>query len=151
MQKLTKCQVASLVVSILMVAFIFVNSSLPADDSAETSGGLLSIVNGIFVYLGIDFELSHNMLRKIAHFVEFFAVGASLLWVTAAFTKKIKSHIVKPAFVSLLVAVIDETIQLFPAGRSSQVSDVVLDFAGAVCGIMLIWLLVYLKNKKSKA
>jgi len=148
MRKLTKWQRMSLILSLLIIVFIFVNSSLPAEESAETSGGLLGFINGVFVFLGIDFELSHSVLRKIAHFVEFFAVGGVFLWTTATFTKRIKTHIVKPMFAALLVAVIDETIQLFPPGRSSQVSDVVLDFAGALCAIMLTWLIASKVNKK---
>lgn len=148
MRKLTKWQVISLCVSLFIIAFIFANSALPAEESAEESGGLLAFINGIFVFLGVDFELSHNMLRKIAHFVEFFAVGAAFMWTTATFTKDIRAHIVKPLFASLLVAVIDETIQIFPPGRSSQASDVVLDFSGAFCAIMLMWLIISKINKK---
>lgn len=148
MKKLTKWQVLSLALSLLIIAFIFINSSLPAEESSETSGGLLSFINELFVFLGIDFELSHNVLRKIAHFVEFFAVGAAFLWTTVAFTAKVKAHIIKPMFAALLVAVIDETIQLFPPGRSSQVSDVVLDFTGAFCAIMLTWFIISKINKK---
>ena len=148
MRKLTKMQAISLLVSLFIVLFIFVNSSLPADESAETSGGLLGFINGIFAFLGLEFELSHNALRKIAHFVEFFTVGAAFMWTTAAFTKNIGAHIIKPLFASLSVAVIDETIQFFPPGRSSQLSDVILDFAGAFCAIMLTWYLMHLISKK---
>ena len=148
MQRLTKWQIISLAVSLFMVAFIFINSALPAEESAETSGGLLGFINGIFAACGFGFELSHNLLRKIAHFVEFFAVGAAFLFTLASFTKNLKAHIIKPMFAGLLVAVIDETIQLFPQGRSSQVSDVVLDFAGAFCGIMITWFIISKINKK---
>ena len=148
MRKLTKWQVISLIVSLFIVAFIFVNSSLPAEESSEESGGLLVFINEMFVSLGLGFELSHNLLRKIAHFVEFFAVGAAFMWTTATFTREIKKHVVKPLFASLLVAVIDETIQLFPPGRSSQVSDVAIDFSGAFCAIMLAWFIISKISKK---
>lgn len=35
----------------------------------------------------------------------------------------------------VLVASTDETIQRFVSGRSGQISDVLLDSAGALCGI----------------
>lgn len=39
------------------------------------------------------------------------------------------------AFAGLMTALTDETIQLFSAGRSSQVTDVWIDFAGCLAGI----------------
>lgn len=41
------------------------------------------------------------------------------------------------AFAGLITALMDETIQLFSAGRSSQVTDVWIDFAGCVVGIVV--------------
>ncbi len=37
----------------------------------------------------------------------------------------------------VLTALTDETIQIFSAGRSSQVTDVWLDFAGVLAGILV--------------
>ena len=39
-----------------------------------------------------------------------------------------------------MIPFVDETIQLFVEGRSGQVSDVWLDLAGALCGLLgLCW------------
>ena len=148
MKKLNKFQFISLVISILIVAFIFTNSACPAEESGDMSGGLLGFINGVIAFFGIDWQMPHNLLRKIAHFVEFFGLGVSFLVTTVAFTKKIVLHLTKPLFFSMAVAVIDEMIQSFFPGRSSQVSDVLLDFFGAFCGVMTALLVVYIINKR---
>ena len=52
-----------------------------------------------------------------------------------------------PAFAGLLTALTDETLQLFSPGRSAHVTDVWIDFAGCVSGVMLILILKYLLSK----
>ena len=52
-----------------------------------------------------------------------------------------------PILVVLLVAVTDESIQNF-TGRGSQVTDVMLDFFGAVAGVGFLWLLCGLISRK---
>ena len=148
MKKLNKFQIISLVVSLLIVAFIFTNSACPAEESGDLSGGLLGFINSVIAFFGIDWQMPHNLLRKIAHFVEFLGLGTSFLITAATFTKKIALHLTKPLFAALSVAVIDEMIQSFFPGRSSQVSDVLLDFFGAFCGVMISLLIIYLINKK---
>ena len=50
---------------------------------------------------------------------------------------------------SLLVAILDETIQYF-SNRHARVSDVILDFCGSLFGIIVVMLIVsiveYVKN-----
>ena len=43
--------------------------------------------------------------------------------------------------IGLLVALIDETIQLFPVCRSSSVKDVWLDFSGVIFGTIILLVL----------
>ena len=45
-------------------------------------------------------------------------------------------------FLGLLVAVADETLQLFVDGRGSSVRDVVIDFCGVLGGSVILWILV---------
>ena len=46
-------------------------------------------------------------------------------------------HITVPMLGGVLTALTDETIQLFSEGRSSQVTDVWLDSAGVLAGILV--------------
>lgn len=71
----------------------------------------------------------------MAHFTEYFVLGV-LLSATVRETR-CKRHILLPWGIGTIVAACDETIQLFSNGRSGQISDVILDSAGVVCGCIL--------------
>ena len=61
--------------------------------------------------------------------------------------EKIFAECIYSAFVSLAAGVTDETIQLWSSGRSSEVRDVLIDFFGAVSGIIICILFVILYNR----
>ena len=65
------------------------------------------------------------------------------------FYSNIKNYWDKVLFSGLLVAVIDETIQLFPKGRSSSVVDVWIDFAGVFSAFVVTVLLYKFLEKKN--
>jgi len=50
-----------------------------------------------------------------------------------------------------LTALTDETIQLFSLGRSSQVTDVWIDFAGVVTGTLLVFLVQAIVRRCKKS
>jgi VanZ family protein len=52
---------------------------------------------------------------------------------------------------ALLVAVLDEAIQFFSSGRAPMVSDVLLDFAGALTGLLLMTLILWLFRRTKAA
>ena len=74
-------------------------------------------------------NVTEHFVRKLAHFTEFFVLGLELAVLFCSFSSK-------PILFSLLVALTDETIQLF-TGRGSQVKDVWLDFFGACTGYFM--------------
>ena len=53
------------------------------------------------------------------------------------YTRHFVRHVSWPLFCGLLVAVIDETIQLYVPGRTSSTLDVLLDFSGVVSGLFV--------------
>lgn len=123
-----------LLLAVAMSFLIFFNSSLPMMDSGRLSGWLAQIVYSASGVLQL--QLSGNVehtIRKLAHFCEF-AVLAWLWCQTFAYfhvgNRTANGYVL---LFCLLTAVIDEYIQLFSLGRSSQVSDVLLDFSGAFC------------------
>ncbi len=81
------------------------------------------------------FEICHKIVRKTAHF-SLYAVLAvlTLLLVKSYGAVWLLSGIISAAY-CLLFAISDEVHQLFVDGRSGQVSDVFLDFCGALAGI----------------
>ena len=131
---------------IATVAFIWGNSMLGSKASSNVSNSVLDALEPIIRRFGIVSE-NDLLLRKLAHFTEFAALGAELLFLAAVNRKSGFQTASNCAFASLLVALTDETIQLI-SGRNSQVLDVLLDFSGALTGILIAWLICRLIKKR---
>lgn len=127
-------------VIVLTVLFIFSQSLLGISASQKESGSVLKAVSPVLeVFVGRG-NVTNHLVRKLAHFTEFFTLGAelsALLWVRGAFGAQ---RYLNGIFVGAAVALCDETVQLF-TGRGSQVQDVWLDILGAVCGLLFVALL----------
>lgn len=139
-------QILYIVYLIAIVLFIFSNSLPSMEESAETSGRLLNTVNTVLDSVGLPKMESDTLIRKTAHFVEFFVLGASLFGYTILTDKVRYNCSIYCAFASCLIAMADETIQYF-SERGSLLTDVWLDLFGAVVAITLFHL-IYSKRKK---
>lgn len=124
--------------SLLWVCFIFARSLKPAEDSSAESGDILVLMQ--LVFPGITMHL----VRKLAHFTEFAILG-TLVGLTQLQTRRINPT--APLLAGLLCALSDETVQLFISGRSGQVQDVWIDFAGVVAATAVIYICVSLRKK----
>ena len=124
-----------IVLLIATLAFIFINSMLSRDESAELSGSVLDIFDEIVVFFGGDPDDDH-WIRKLAHFIEFAALGFELTVIAQLKEQRDFKSLLNCALLGLLCADIDEGIQIF-SGRGSMVQDVFLDFCGVVCGLLI--------------
>ncbi len=134
-----------IIVLLFIVAFILGNALLDYNASHSFSGWLVRL-------LGMDMQTGEQngdfVLRKIAHVAEYALLGFFTLTVRAfGKTKKPLNCIWFSLFFVLAVAVLDEFFQSF-GGRNSTVSDVLLDFVGALMGIALAAFLEKLLRKK---
>ena len=143
-----KLRTAALVITALVLCFIWTQSAIPRDLSKSESlkvGGFITPFLEIFFGKG---SVTDHIVRKTAHFVEYFVLGCSME--TVIFTRKRKIYItVMSAF---LAAFIDETIQIF-SGRGPMIADVWLDMFGAVTGIAAaagVLLLMFKSGLKKK-
>ena len=117
----------------LTVAFILSRSMRGKVASDGESQWVTDLLRELFHCDGI----SHAFVRKLAHFTEFFVLGAELsglLWFERR--RSVQSYL-NIWFAGELCALLDETIQIF-SGRGPSVADVWLDTAGATCGIFLL-------------
>ena len=130
-----------------IIAFIFSNSLPSINESAETSGKVLSFINTVLEELKLPIMESDVFIRKAAHFAEFFVLGASICSYSLFDKKCDINYVIKALLLACLVAMTDETIQYF-TGRGSMLLDVWLDLSGATTGIILASLVV--KNKIAK-
>lgn len=137
-----------MVMVVLTLRFIFSNSMESIPESREKSDGILALLTPLLELFVGKGNVTERLVRKLAHFVEFFALGAELCALCLLHTKPL----LWAMFTGLLAALSDETIQIFYA-RGSQVQDVWLDFSAvAVTGILAVVLRVlYLRVKKERA
>ncbi|MGN1132787.1 MAG: VanZ family protein, partial [Ruminococcus sp.] len=93
------------VLNLLLIAFIFIHSLTPSDISQEESG----VVTGWLSYI-FPFELDENLVRKLAHFIEFTALGIVTNLTVYSYCRKLMGGVFFKLFVCLATAVCDEAI-----------------------------------------
>ena len=134
------------IMTFLWVAVIFLFSLQPGEVSGDISGSLLQKVlewfaPGVFEQLETmpqeELEFWHMILRKCAHFTEFAVLGV-LSGLTLLQTK-VKRHGFIAMVFCLVIAAMDETLQLFVDGRAGRAVDVMIDGAGALVGIGVVF------------
>lgn len=145
MKKIVKSLLPVLTLALLCV--IWGHSAMDADMSTAESDYILDFLKTIF---GDMNGLTDFVVRKAAHFTEFTMLGVLLSADVFVFLRK-ADYMYIPPFGGLVAACIDETIQLYSAGRSSMLMDVWIDFSGVITGTLLavVICIIYIKiNKK---
>ena len=104
----------------------------------------------VFSWAGHAAPLTYEaFVRKTAHFVEYAVLGAECAGLAIALSKRVISpYLWMSLFAVLMAAVLDEAVQSF-TGRTSLVSDVLLDFTGGLVGIAVVLLVVALVFKRN--
>ena len=115
-----------LCIAVMYVIFMF--SSATGEESEEVSQNLLS---KIVEFIG-NF-ITHNTLRKLAHFSEFAALGFCFSGAIHYTFGKKKFYL--PLIPSFVYAVSDEIHQYFVPERACALKDVVIDSAGALLAV----------------
>lgn len=128
--------------------FIWGNSLLPASISGAVSGWVRDLL--WFLPEGeATLGTGEGILRKTAHFLEFFLLGGLLCWLFGMLRKKRWAFVLPSLGSGCLTACIDETLQCFVPGRSPGWKDVGIDLAGVSLAITLFCLgYIIEKNKK---
>lgn len=88
----------------------------------------------------------NRIIRKLAHLTEFTILGGVLYVVLRRYIEY--GTVVKTIVVGIVIASLDEFIQLFSLGRSSQLSDVLIDTVGIIIGISVVKLSYYISHDK---
>lgn len=120
---------------ILNLAFIWGNSLLPGSVSGAISDWVKNLIAMLFPGDG-PVTSGGGLLRKIAHFTEFAALGLLLTWLFGML-QKAKYW---PFFGGVAAACVDETIQRFVPDRGPSLFDVGIDSCGVLTGIILLWM-----------
>ena len=116
-----------------LLVFIWGNSLMPGWISQRISDWLAGLLLGTKP-VGGEMAAGSGILRKLAHFTEFTALGMCLAW-RSGMLRKGKYH---PFIWGILAAATDETIQCFVPERGPGIKDVCIDSAGVLTGIVLL-------------
>ena len=81
-----------------------------------------------------------KVIRKIAHFSIYTAVGLLLMALISTFEMKEKNRIIISLIIGIIYASSDEIHQSFVPERSPMITDVMIDTMGVMLGILLIML-----------
>ena len=131
---------------ILTMSYIFSNSLQSSEISNGRSGKIVEFISSI-INNKIPKETLNIIIRKLAHGTEFAILGVFLGLLTYEISKLRKQAIISfPLLISLCTAVTDEFIQSFN-NRSESIKDILIDFGGAISGLLIISLVLLLIKK----
>ncbi len=139
-------------ITILWTLFIFTQSLLPGDISSDQSGFIVNVLYPLVNKMGLMIQVNDFsfLIRKLAHFTEYFILGLLLCILYIEIIKPNKLWLIVIIH-GAITALIDETIQLFTPNRSGEVRDVLIDITGVIIGMILTKLVIKLiKKHKSK-
>ena len=133
----------SIILVILWMILIFIMSSFSGNDSSNQSNFIVDIISNIFNINNI--ELLSLIIRKLAHFTEYFILGILVYNMIYNLNKKKYISII----ICILYAISDEIHQLFVIGRSCKFIDILIDSCGSITGIYFLYLIykIFLKKK----
>ena len=137
----------SMILLIAVSLMIFIFSAQNGEKSALFSEHFTENFVHLFGITDVDAGKAEHFLRKTAHFAEFFLLGALLSAWLFHFKKGFLFTGMLSFGISFAYAVLDEGHQYFIPGRSASVKDVLLDGAGALCGIFFALCLRFLIGK----
>lgn len=124
------------VLIVCCLVFIWGNSLMPGSVSQLFSDCVQGVLDALLSGGEAEASEGSGLLRKVAHFTEFAALGMCLGWLFGMLGKR-------PAWpfaLGVAAACMDETIQRFVPGRSPGVLDVCIDSCGVAFGMLLLYL-----------
>ena len=94
---------------------------------------------------------TEKVIRKIAHFAIYALVGFLLMAFISTYKIAEKTRVITSLLIGAIYAMSDEIHQSFIPGRSAQITDVMLDSLGVLCGILILMLILKIAdNIKAK-
>lgn len=145
-----KRKTISIIILILLLGFIWGHSMMSREASQEESlmvGGFIAPFLELFVGRG---NVTDHLVRKLAHFTEYAALGMALGDVMRVYGRKGLWNLSHFFLFGMATAVIDEGIQLISDGRGAQVSDILLDCCGVAAGLAVIMIVFKMEERHER-
>lgn len=134
-----------LILCILWMAIIFCFSAQVSDDSQKMSDFFVYVLKP-FLFVGLSQDTASFIVRKAAHMSEYALLAVLLGLCYEAYGKK--KWVVYALISAALYAATDEFHQLFVAGRSGQLKDVLIDSIGAGIGLLVLYIIFKIWKRK---
>ena len=132
----------------LIVFFIWDNSM----QNGGSSDGFSLLFAETFVPIANELGFHGNIwilnriVRKLAHLTEFTILGSVLYAILRRYITY--GTVIKTIGLGMFIASLDEFIQRFSPGRSSQFSDILIDTVGIFIGILVVKLVYNIRYKR---
>jgi len=123
----------------MVVIFLF--SSQTSDESTAVSDFFTNIIFGEIL------EQLTVIIRKSAHFIEYFILGAAVYIPTRRIFKEKRTVLPSLGWCAFYAAT-DEFHQFFVEGRAGRITDVLIDSCGAALGIAVCVIVFALWGKR---
>lgn len=135
---------------VLTIGFIWVNSCFPKAESTEVSEGTQGVVQDVIdVVAGKGkVHIEEGVVRKVAHFFEFAALGAEFCALYIVLKRQRFGSFLEMLPFGLYVSVIDEGIQIL-SDRGPEVKDIFIDYSGYLAAT-LVFFIVFIINRNVK-
>lgn len=136
--------------TLIWTFIIFAQSAKNGEESTEDTNKVMEIIEEVADAMGVDWEISTHLVRKAAHFGEYMILGilgALLTAVVGGGWRCIGAFLYAAS-----VAFCDEfAVQRFSEGRAPQLTDVLIDSAGAITGVVFVMAMLFLIKRKRKS
>lgn len=149
-KKLLTARIIMTALTVAAIGFIFGNSSMSAEVSAEESSYVMEFINRVLCSINSDWSLNDFVVRKLAHFTEFAILGALLTITVYLYTGKRLKSLVISVPIGICIAVSDELIQTASEGRSCEIRDMLIDSSGVIIAALCVILIITLISKRKE-
>ena len=157
MKKVITVIAVCLLIAVYIMIFLF-----SADDAAESSSLSVAVTrklmnlyyhffsgnNNAVLTVPVVTDDAEAIVRKMAHFTEYRAVGFLSFGIAVIWMQRIKAGIVAVTLQVFLSAGLDEIHQYFVPGRYASFRDVLIDTAGGIAGIMIVFLMYKIRKRR---
>ena len=134
----------SLLLLVIWLLVIFIFSSMNGGSSSSLSKNILMGLTNNSVASKHTFDLLHLILRKSAHFLEYFILSALIYNYLRFYNFKQNSLYILVFIFNLICSILDELHQVLTLGRTGKLVDVLIDSLGAI--LFLIIIIIVNKN-----
>ena len=153
--------IAKILLCAIWLGVIFYNGTRQGEISQKTSKEFVEVVS-TFINISpttkdgasVTFNDFNYYVRKNAHFFQYLFLSILLCAVINQFKLYKSTKIFLLLFLFLFFPVIDEFIQKYIPGRTSNIFDVVIDFSGGILGMLISVVgrgMQYLRKGKNEA